>query len=248
MTGMVFHLHTLPGGPRQPSRFDESLMRRAVQAGPVACLWQAEQGLVVPRTYRRHASFSQACMEFAQLGWPVTVRQSGGGLVPQGPGIVNLSLAYAASGAPLNHSDAAYRCICSIISGALAEFGIATRAQAVAGSFCDGRYNLAWGSRDDARKIAGTAQLWRRIAPESGPPAQVVLVHALVLAAVDVARITDVANRFEQALGREQRYAPEKIASLHDILERSACGPEAFVEELMATLGRRVGATPAPVS
>src|SRR3546814_5101578 len=104
-------------------------MRQAAQAGPVACLWEADQSLVVPRTYRRHPPFAQACGQFARRGWPVAVRLSGGGLVPQGPGIVNLSMAYAAKGVPLDHSDAAYQSICTVIARALNEFGIMTQAQ-----------------------------------------------------------------------------------------------------------------------
>src|SRR3546814_4716612 len=94
-------------------------------------------------------------------------------------------MAYAAKGVPLDHSDAAYQSICTVIARARNEFGIMTQAQAVMGSFCDGRYNLAWGTGAAARKIAGTAQLWRRIGPDGQrtDSVQVVLVHAMVLAA-----------------------------------------------------------------
>src|SRR3546814_11996852 len=81
---MLFHVIHPAAGERRQAGFDVALMRQAAQAGPVACLWEADQSLVVPRTYRRHPPFAQACGQFARRGWPVAVRRSGGGLGPQG--------------------------------------------------------------------------------------------------------------------------------------------------------------------
>src|SRR3546814_1729838 len=53
------------------------------------------------------------------------------GIVPQGPGIVNVSLAYAVQGKPLDHSDEAYLLICRIIAQALEEHGVDAHTQAV---------------------------------------------------------------------------------------------------------------------
>jgi lipoate-protein ligase A len=228
---MSFTLLRFTDGRPMPARFDEFLMQRALQSGPSACLWQSGQGLVVPRTYQRLPRFAEACRRFARLGWPVTMRQSGGGLVPQGPGILNLSLAYAAEGLPLSRSDAAYQCLCGIIADALSEYGLVTQAQAVSGSFCDGRYNLAWvDANGAARKVAGTAQLWRRLDPDDATtaPVQVVLVHALLLAAIDTNTVTRVANGFERAAGGERRYDPGRIASLHAILAERTGTPDAI--------------------
>src|SRR3546814_21024795 len=73
---------------------------------------------------------------------------------------------------------------------ALEEHGVDAHTQAVDGSFCDGRYNLAVGAGQEARKIAGTAQVWRRQAVGSAQEhIQVVLVHALILAGVDVSAV-----------------------------------------------------------
>jgi hypothetical protein len=258
---MHFKLITFPPGYRQTARFDESLIALAAQSGPVASVWEAEQGLIVPRTYRRHENFSAACETFARQAWPITVRLSGGGIVPQGPGILNLSLAYAVDGLPLDHADAAYTRICRIIAQALDGYGIATHPQAVAGSFCDGRYNLAWGEGRAARKVAGTAQLWRRVHPAAldlsaghdagastiaarplhtsarrAPLLQVVLVHALIFGAIDVQALTAHANRFEQALNRSMRYDPNRIASLYECMARPACPRGAFTSLLAGAL------------
>ncbi|HET8597178.1 MAG TPA: lipoate--protein ligase family protein [Castellaniella sp.] len=215
------------GGPLA----DEILPDHAA-AGPAACLWQSPQGLVVPRTYAARPGFEAACAASAARGWPVEVRQSGGGVVPQGPGILNLSLAQVLRGRPLDYSEALYQRLCGMIAGALLFSGIEARAQAVEGSFCDGRFNLAVGS--PARKVAGTAQWWRRLPAQPRRPApgdagaagsvedrpdpqaesHVGLVHALILAACDTREATAQANALEAALGNSRRYDPDAVASL----------------------------------
>lgn len=248
-------------GPRAP-RFDESLIELATASilasstgvEGFAAVWQADQGLVVPRTYQHQENFLPACEEFAQAGWPVSVRQSGGGIVPQGPGILNLSIAYGVRGRPLDHSDAAYELICVLIQNALKEHGIPSRMQAVEGSFCDGRYNLAVGPANDAKKVAGTAQVWRRVRAENARPetkqrlsdVQVVLVHALILAQVDIHAVTSQANRFEQALGSGRRYDPHRTVSLHHCLATPVPASEDFTETLRLSLLRQLEASASP--
>lgn len=193
---------------------DEVLPAPAVH-GPVACLWRTAPGLVVPRTYAARPEFAAVRADFAARGCPIHVRQSGGGVVPQGPGILNLSLAQVFAGRPLDHSEALYRHLCALIGDALAAFGIETRAQPVEGSFCDGRYNLAVPS--PTRKIAGTAQVWRRI-PGDAPDRHVGLVHALILAQGDPAELTARANALEAALGSARRYDADRITTLDRLL------------------------------
>jgi len=225
------------GEALRDARFDESLIARAADEGPCASVWQARQGLVVPRTYQRYDGFEKACRDFADQGWPITVRQSGGGIVPQGPGILNASLAYTMEGKPLDHSDEAYALLCNIIGAALAGYGVISQPQTVEGSFCDGRYNLAVGTGPLARKVAGTAQVWRRRKPAgAAEPTQIVLVHALILAAVDVELATAQANRFETAVHSGRRYSAERVASLHELTDMQASDVPAFVTRLAASL------------
>ncbi|AEC19081.1 Lipoate-protein ligase A [Pusillimonas sp. T7-7] len=242
---MPFTLLPYVGNEPQHARFDESLIALAAQQGPSASIWEAEQGLVVPRTYRRYADFEQACEQLEQAGWPVTVRQSGGGIVPQGPGIINLSLAYSVRGKPLDHSDAAYLLICGIISRALQQFGIASHPQAVEGSFCDGRYNLAVGQGPEAKKIAGTAQMWRRHpATTAGSDQQIVLVHALILAQADVQNLCTLANHFEQILGSNKCYDSERVASVHTFQSKLASVEGSWVSALNNALARQIKQLP----
>ncbi len=242
---MTFQLTTPATTTAKDSRADEALIALAANGQPAASVWQTAQGLVVPRTYLRSAQFQAVSEQFADAGWPVSVRHSGGGVVPQGAGIINVSLAYAVQGKPLDHADTAYQLICHIISQSLLDYGIETRAQAVEGSFCDGRFNLATGPESHPRKVVGTAQVWRR-QPGDGitGPYQVVLVHAIVLATADIDELTQQANHLEQALGNDKRYLPCRAASLHLCGTHTLSG-KAFTADLMANLQARAAAFPA---
>ena len=181
-------------------------MASAAATGRAAAhLWRGEPGLVVPRS----------CTTLP--GWPaaakahrVLVRASGGGVVPQGPGLLNLSMVWrtdanaVASGAP-SGTEAIYRAMCDRLVDALARLGIAAAPQAVEGSFCDGRFNLAVAGR----KLVGTAQSWRRVA---GMP--VVLAHAVIVIDADPQALTEAANAFERDLGSGRRYRAEALTSV----------------------------------
>jgi len=181
------------------------LARVADTGRPAAHLWRGLPGFVVPRSYERRPRWAQACAASAAAGWPVQVRASGGGLVPQGPGVLNLSLAWCVEADGRADIEATYRAFTDELAGAFGRLGIEASAQAVEGSFCDGRFNLAVGGR----KIVGTAQAWRRIGGR-----QVVLSHAVVVAAADPSALTEAANRFEEASGGAPRYRADALASL----------------------------------
>jgi lipoate-protein ligase A len=181
-------------------------LARAAESGRAAAhLWQATPMLVVPRSYARLPGWARACADAAGAGWPVQVRGSGGGLVPLGPGLLNLSLVWRAAPVATIDPHAIYRAFCGLLSGALARLSVEASAQAVVGSFCDGRFNLAAGGR----KIAGTAQAWRRIDGR-----QAVLAHAVVIVSAEPDALTEVANRFEAAAASRQRYRAEALTSV----------------------------------
>lgn len=166
---------------------------------PAAHLWQGERGLVVPRSCTLLPGWARAARAH-----PVQVRASGGGVVPQGPGLLNLSAVWRAAARPAD-SDPIYRALCETIADALTSLGITASAQAVDGSFCDGRFNLAVAGR----KLAGTAQCWRRI--DSVP---VVLAHAVIVVDADPQALTDAANAFEDDLGSDRRYRVDALSSV----------------------------------
>jgi lipoate-protein ligase A len=183
----------------------EWMARTAATGRAGAYLWGAAQGLSVPRSYERLSAWRAACRASAAAGWPVHLRGSGGGIVPQGPGVLNLSLVWPSDSATPSRTDAIYLELCDRLSAAFARLGIAATAQPVPGAFCDGRFNLAVAGR----KLVGTAQSWRRVA---GVP--VVLAHAAILATCDTAALTERANSFEAAAGSPRRYRADAVTSL----------------------------------
>jgi lipoate-protein ligase A len=188
----------------------EWMASAAATGSAAAHLWHGEPALVVPRSYT------------TLPGWPaaarahrVLVRASGGGVVAQGPGLLNLSLVWradadadadadATAGSPRG-TEVIYRALCDRLASALARLGIAAAPQAVAGSFCDGRFNLAVAGR----KLVGTAQSWRRVA---GKP--VVLAHAVIVVDADPQALTEAANAFERDLGSGRWYRAEALTSV----------------------------------
>jgi lipoate-protein ligase A len=181
---------------------------------------------VVPRSYERRPRWDEARAASAAAGRPVQVRVSGGGLVPQGPGVLNLTLAWPApADAPLG-IDAIYRAFTDELAAAFERLEIEASAQPVEGSFCDGRFNLAI----DGRKCVGTAQAWRRIEGR-----QVVLAHAVIVATADPRLLTEAANRFEDSTGGTARYRVEALTSLAEAWRTAHGGapPPADFEQLV---------------
>jgi lipoate-protein ligase A len=178
-------------------------MAEAAQgARAVAHLWQGTPGWVVPRRTTALPAWGEVA---AHHGAALQVRRSGGGLVPQGSGIWNLSLAWPAGAATPADMHAIYAAFCDALAAAFARLGVSATPQAVQGSFCDGRWNLAV----NGRKLVGTAQAWRRFGQR-----QVVLAHALVIVSADPAVLTESANALEAELGQGTPYRAEALTSL----------------------------------
>ncbi|HMO44553.1 MAG TPA: lipoate--protein ligase [Rubrivivax sp.] len=168
----------------------------------LAHLWQGTPGWVVPR---RTSTLPAWPAVAARHGAALQVRRSGGGLVPQGPGLWNLSLAWPAGDAAPADTQAVYAALCAALAAAFARLGVRAAPQAVQGSFCDGRWNLAV----NGRKLVGTAQAWRRIGAR-----QVVLAHALIIVGADPAALSESANRLEAELGQGMPYRADALTSL----------------------------------
>lgn len=194
----------------------EWLQRCAALGRASAHLWRGEAGLVVPRRYTALPGWPAALA--AMSPGTVQVRASGGGLVPQGPGVWNLSLAWPAPGATPSGTDAVYTTLCEALAAAFTRLGIAASAQPVTGSFCDGRYNLAVAGR----KLVGTAQAWKRV---GGVP--VVLAHAVIVVTADPDELSARANAFEALLGSGTRYTAEALTS---VAREAAVTPGADIE------------------
>lgn len=168
----------------------------------VAHLWQGTPGWVVPQRTTARSAWGQVA---ARHGAALQVRRSGGGLVPQGTGIWNLSLAWPAGDATPADMHVIYAALCNALAAAFARLGVTATPQAVQGSFCDGRWNLAV----HGRKLVGTAQAWRRFGA-----CQVVLSHALIIVGADPAALTERANALEAELGQGMPYRADALTSL----------------------------------
>ena len=104
----------LPANPSMPRSAS-----RACAAGDAvgACLGGARS--LVCRAVISVTPLDDARAEFARRGCPVWLRLSGGGLVPQGPGVLNLSLAYPVH-APMGAlSETVYVHLCEILADTL---------------------------------------------------------------------------------------------------------------------------------
>ncbi|MEM6407888.1 MAG: hypothetical protein AAF700_05665 [Pseudomonadota bacterium] len=161
-------------------------------AGPQVGLWTAKaQGLVCPAAYERREGFAEAAANSQARGWTVHLRPTGGGTVPQGPGVDNLALALnPAKGTSIEDG---YRLLTKIIKKGFGPHGEALEAGDTPGSFCDGAWNLSVGGR----KIVGTAQRWR---PNRGGHPRV-LAHALFLTADTYGEGSDAVSAFHCDLG-----------------------------------------------
>ncbi|SAL32510.1 hypothetical protein AWB70_02151 [Caballeronia cordobensis] len=240
---MSFELIDPAALPADPMQAEEALLARAVAGQAVAHVWEAPLSLVVPRSYQRYAALADAREAFAARGCPVWLRLSGGGLVPQGPGILNLSLAYPVRAPMGTLSESIYVHLCRIVADALNSLGVLTHWQAVEGSFCDGRFNLAWGPGDDARKIAGTAQYWRRVphGESDDRPLYAVLAHAVLLVDADPIDINERANAFEAMIESGRRYEEMRVVTVAQALAYECFAIPADVRErVRAALVQRV--------
>ncbi|HMQ71907.1 MAG TPA: lipoate--protein ligase [Rubrivivax sp.] len=193
---VTLHQQPLPDGPAAES---EWLARSAASGRAVAHLWSAAEGLIVPRRYTALPGWAGAPRDGVQ------VRASGGGLVPQGPGVWNLTLVWPAPAEGAAASTEVYRAFAQSLCAAFARLGLALQAGEVAGAFCPGRFDLAAGGR----KLVGTAQAWKRVGGAS-----LALAHAVVVVDADPRSLVARANAFEATLGSGVRYLEERVTSV----------------------------------
>ncbi|MEM8971701.1 MAG: hypothetical protein AAGD43_06555 [Pseudomonadota bacterium] len=156
---------------------------------PGVLVWCPQtRGIVCPAALIR----KQGCKVGVEFeGWPIIPRLTGGGAVPQGPGVLNLALSYSVENGET--IDAAYASLTAILRGALSGLELELEAGKTPASFCDGRWNLSC----RGKKIVGTAQRWKA-RPEGGFR---VLAHALILVEGDVQKDAQVIATLHRSLG-----------------------------------------------
>lgn len=202
---------------------------------PYICeIWTTEQCLVAPARMAKKRGFREAAKDLTARGWPVFLRNTGGDVTPQGFGMLNISIAFALpKGSPPSIEDG-FDTLCAPIFAELSALGHRGRYAAVAGAFCDGAYNVVV----DGRKVAGTAQRWRR--SHADPARHVIFAHALVLIDADLVRGIEAVNRLRKACGERDEVhvdAHVNMRALHTV-GHWAGSPDTLAERLKESFER----------
>ncbi|MFD2741593.1 hypothetical protein ACFSUD_18670 [Sulfitobacter aestuarii] len=208
------------------------------ESGPQVRLWTAETpALVCPAAFCRKLGFEAAARNSAARGWPLYLRPTGGGVVPQGPGVLNVALAFIA-GRDFG-IEAGYRLITDVIRAALGPVGPRLVTGPTQDSFCDGCWNLSV----SGQKLVGTAQ---RIRPAGGG-ARRVLAHALILLEGDLAPGVEAVNGLHAEVG-----LPPVVGRAHTTLAAfmgpDAPDPSQLARDLAAYALDALAPTPAVVA
>ena len=179
---------------------------------PAVLLWQSETpSITVPGSWTGRDRYPAVSAEANALGWPLATRSSGGGVVPQGPCTLNVTMVTQIR--PGFSFEDGYRLICDAVSSALLEFGISSHTGTVSGGFCDGTWNINVGGR----KLAGTAQRWRPI--QSGGTA---LSHAAILLSPLPEGVWSLIDETGRQLADADGVSPFSNVALLNLLPRDA--------------------------
>ena len=197
--------------PEHGLTLEMEMLNHAVASGTrLALIWQAETpGLVLPERFTRDPLFEAAARSSAARDWPVVGRKTGGGITPQGPGVLNLALCFTACTGQSRAILPGYAKIVDPLRDAFARLGVTAEATPVEGSFCDGDYNLAV----DGRKLVGTAQRWR---------GHTCLIHALILTDIDLDPAVEAVATFSRELGHDTIFDASVHCRLADLIPNIA--------------------------
>lgn len=128
----------------------------AYERGPTALMWTSTRYVGATRQETRLTGFGVAVEAAAELGFPVLVRNSGGGAVAANRGSVSFSLTSPVE--DLRHGlYERYAEGLDLISSALRRVGVAAEGGEVEGEFCPGAYSVRSGGPWGV-KHAGLAQ------------------------------------------------------------------------------------------
>ncbi|MFK7995252.1 MAG: hypothetical protein AB8B87_14000 [Granulosicoccus sp.] len=174
--------------------------------------WSTTQSLIAPRSLRRAGNIEEAAALLSSMGWPLHFRQTGGDVTPQGPGILNIAVAFALDPTERPSISAVYEIFCEPLVQWLIKHGCRARTGCVPGSFCDGEYNIVVGTQ----KIAGTAQRWTRV--RGVQLRQVVFAHALILLDADIDAGVAAINNLYEICGLDRSVNCRAHANLSDVL------------------------------
>jgi octanoyl-[GcvH]:protein N-octanoyltransferase len=190
------------------------------ERGPTALIWISSRYVSATRSETRLPGFGEAMKAAVHLGFPVLVRNSGGGAVAANEGSISFSLTFPVE--DLRHGlFERYAAGVDLVAAALRRIGVEAEGGEVEGEFCPGAHSVRsggpWGL-----KHAGLAQRVTRRAAR---------LEALILVS-NTAGLIPVLDRFYGALG-----LPFRPGSIEDL---PASVPE-VIEALSAEVRERYG-------
>ena len=192
--------------------------------GPAALVWSSSPYVGATRPETRMEGFARASRSVEALGFPVLVRNSGGGAVAANGGSLSFSLTLPVE--DLRHGlYERYAEGVGLISSALRRVGVEAEGGEVEGEFCPGAYSVRSGGWRGV-KYAGLAQRVTRRAAR---------LEALVLVE-DTGPIREALARFYGGLGLPFRPScvADLPAGLPDVVD-------ALSEEVRRRYGGRAG-------
>ncbi len=204
--------------------------------GPTALIWTSSRFIGATYSETCLPNFHDAVRLAGEAGFPVLVRNSGGGAVAANEGSISLSLTFTVrdlrQGLYERYTEGA-----ELIIAALGKLGLAAEAGEVEGEFCPGAYSVRLGGYSGI-KVAGLAQRVTR---------QAARVEALILI-TKTAELKRVLKRFYGALGLPFRPGSigdlpgadiaEAIEALSDALRERYEVKEAKISEEMLDKAR----------
>jgi lipoate-protein ligase A len=223
----------LPGAGAESDIAGEMTLLEDVLAHPehgVLRLWRTSPCLVVTSLLAHRPAFAAAAAASARRGWPVVVRRTGGGPVPQTSGTLNVSLAYATPRENTPTIDAAFKHFADAMLAALQSCGVSGVVGEIDGSCCPGRYDIAIGKQ----KIIGIAQRRRQGTTggqKDGRLLAAVLVHAMVWVDGTLDPEIDHLERFLDEAGAPTRFRRDVMGTLQAISGVSADAFEAALRQ-----------------
>jgi lipoate-protein ligase A len=193
----------------------------------VALLWTSSRyvGATYPET--RLPGFGEAAQFAEGSGFPVLVRNSGGGAVAANEGSISFSLTFPVEDLRRGLYDR-YKEGVELVVAALNKLGVMAEGGEVEREFCPGAYSVRSGGYSGT-KIAGLAQRVTRRAAR---------VEALILV-TQTAELRAVLGLFYGTLGLPFR--PESVTDLPET------GVQRAIEALAETVRERYGATEAEI-
>lgn len=193
----------------------QALLEKVSEGGQAAALlWtSAARYVAATRPETRLPGFDRAVQQAEAAGFPVLIRNSGGGAVAANRGCISFSLTFPVE--EMRHGlYERYAGAVDLVVEALGNLGVAAEAGEVEGEFCPGAYSVRTNGFH-GHKVAGLAQRVTRRAAR---------VEALVL----VAQTTEVREVLAEFYGTLE--LPFRPGSVADLL------PGASVSEAIETL------------